>query len=442
MLQERYDLEKKLDGVLEEYNPNKKMRDVLKTQLGKHGILNSEFQQVWLRNTSLDGVELPLIYLLTKYLYERTGESSIETSKYFTETEIKDGDIYVREVVDETLEYPITFEDVLRCREDQYNFYLSIQQIKKLLDSKIITYNFDTQRSPKHKVNNDGGLIKVININRQAVKEITKDLLENNFITNCITFNLLQDGKDSFVYNEKKNELTILSGEVNVIDGFHRCLSMINALSINPNLEYITEVRFTNWGVEKCRNFIFQEDKKNKINKRYIQSVVNTGKWGNKVIGKLNDGNGDLKGKITTDFALVKINKAFTMFDFMSNAVDTLWDIKTNMDVSNLSNYLTDFFDHIIGYKAEDFVEDVGKSREKSVVTMPAMFIGYLSLAKKLQDDPNKYEKLEAFLNKTDFNIESQEWLKLNIINRSKKPTITLNKSNVKNIINYFNELV
>ncbi|WP_027399039.1 DNA sulfur modification protein DndB [Anaerovorax odorimutans] len=442
MLKERFELEKNLDSIITTYNANKKVADAVKKNMNKHNILTGEFQEIWFKNTPLDTIDEVTLYLLTKYLYEKTNEPSIKKEDYFTEVEIDDGNKYKKQIIDNTISYPIIFNNVLKGKDDQYILYLPIQKIKQLQDSSIITYNFETQRSPKHKLSKDGDLIKVANVNKQSVSEIADFFLEGRFIPNTITLNLLQDGNDEFGYNDKTNELVIASGQINIIDGFHRCLGIIKALGENPDLDYIMEVRFTNWDVQKCRNFIHQENIRNKINSKYIQSIININKWGNKVVNKINDGQGDLKGKITTDFTLIRMNKAFTMFDMMSNTIDMLWEIKTNMEVNNLANYLTNFFDYVIGYKVEDFIDDLKGSKSQSVVTMPAMFVGYLCVAKKLQHEEDWEKRLIDFLDNTNFDINNPEWVKIGIINKKLNPTISLTKSNLKNIISYFNEII
>ena len=441
MLQRREELESKLDSVISFYNQRKRVSNFVREAFKQHGIQGGDFQEIWSKNKSLDQIELPILYLFTKYIYEQTNDSNIDIKDYFTELEIKDGNNYYKELKSEELTYPIVFQNVLRCRDDQFIMYLSIQKIKALLDNQIITYNFDTQRQAKHIFDSSGELISVASINRESVKEITNNLLNKKFITNCITINLIQDGFDSLVYDPKKMELVINSGQINVIDGFHRCLSMLKAFGENPSLDYVSEVRFVNFDIQKCRDFILQEDKRNKIHSRYLSSL-NNDKWGNKAITKLNEGHSDLRNKITTDLFIFRSGKAYTMFDIMSNTIDLLWDFKSNMDVSNLTRWLSLFFDHIIGHMPEDFIEDVLGSREHSVITFPAMFVGYLALAKMLQDKENWKEVLFNLLDNADFGLSNPIWRKINIINSNDKPVVALNKSGIKNIVSYFEQLV
>jgi len=442
MFKDRSELEQNLNSIIIKYNGNKKLSEKIKKDIIQHGYSGGEIQQIWGQSKNLEEIDQALLYLLTKYLYEATNEGIIRFEDYFTETEIRDGNVFKREIINDKLTFPLFFKDVKKGNEDQFITYLSMQKIKQLIDDSVVTYNFDTQRSAAHKINSSGDIIKTINTNKTSIKEISDDLLNEKFIPNCLTFNLLANGYEEFNYDDKKQVLAISKGEINVIDGFHRCMGIIKALNINPNLTENFEVRFTNWNVDRCRQFIYQEDKKNKINTHYIKSIINTSKMGNKVVKLLNEGTSDINGKITSDITLIRKNKCYTMADMLSAAIDLLWDLKTNREVIELSNFLGDFFDVIIDYRKFDFLDNLEESRKSSVVTLPAIFIGYLAVAKQIQNLDNWQDKLYSILDNVNFRIENPIWEKLKIISSSKAPIFTLSKTNYKNIINHFVGLI
>jgi phosphopantetheine--protein transferase-like protein len=89
MKTDRQELEEKLDIIITTYNANKKLLNIVKDKVTSHGIAIGEFQSVWNKNKSLDLIDMPTLYLTTKYLYESTGESSIDPVTYFTNIEIE-----------------------------------------------------------------------------------------------------------------------------------------------------------------------------------------------------------------------------------------------------------------------------------------------------------------------------------------------------------------
>jgi len=441
MLRNRIELEKELNEIITINQDLRVASNAVKNLFIEKGISVAEFNDIWTKRKSLNDIDMPSLYVLTKSLFEITQNKNIKLEDWFTEVEIRDGNNYVREISEEEkIEYPIVIKNVLKGKEDQYMAYIQGSFIKLLFSSGKIPYNFDTQRNPKIKKDESDELIKTANINPESVMEIAKEMDDKTFITNCITLNILQDGTEKFEYNSKR-ELIIYSGQINPIDGFHRIQAMLVALAENPSLEYITEVRFTHWDVQKCRNFIFQEDKRNKIDKRYMNSIINVSKWGNKVISSLNESNSDIKGKIVTDITYIIKNKALTMFDIMSNTIDELYEIKTNKDMLDLSKWLGTFFDQIIGSYPDEFLSEIGETKLVSVINMPLTFVGYLTLSKVLQNESNWEDKLGEMLDRLDFSITNPQWDKLGII-KNNKAILTYSKPAMTKIINFFEKEV
>lgn len=443
MLKNREELEKILHNLILENSDLRIASNTVKKLFLDKGISASEFNDIWTFRKSLDSIDMPSLFLLTKGLYSLTDNKNIALEEWFTEVEIRDGNNYTSEIIEEEkIEYPINIENVLKGKDDQFIFYTSSKFIKLLYNSGKIPYNYDTQRNPKIKTDRKTKeLVKTININPDSVNKIAQEIEDNTFITNCITLNLLQDGTDSFEYNEKKRELIIKSGQINPIDGFHRIQGMLFALANDPDLEYITEVRFTNWDITRCRQFIGQEDKRNKIDKRYMNSVMNVTKWGNKVTSGLNSGIYDLRGKIVTDIKYINKGKALTMYDIMSNTIDELYDIKTNKEMVDTTQWIGSVFDVIIGTYPDQFISEIVKTKETSVINMPMMVIGYIALSKFLQHDEDWEEKLTIIMDSIDFNIENSLWEELGVV-KNKKQNITYTKPIMTRITDYFKKVV
>lgn len=443
MKKDREQLEVILNDIIIKNNTNKKIEKSLKDKLKEHNLNMGEFQSIWNKKEHIDSADEVLLYLMTKYLHELLQIEEINPEVFFTETEIADGDNYKREIISDIVDYPITFNNVIKVTDDQYITTLDIKKIKQLFESNIIVYNYETQRNPKYKQNKDGDLIKLPNVKTKAVEEISESMLNKTYLPNTITLNVFKNDNEIIVFDKKSRTLTIDNATINIIDGYHRMMGSISAIGKNPNLDATMEVRITNWDVHKARMFIKQENIRNKISTNYLDSVINVTKWGNKVVTKLNEGQGDLQGKIADDVILINKNKAFTMNNIMSDTIDTLWELKTNMDVSKLSNYLIEFFNYVIGLNVVDFVDDLNLSKKNSVITYPLMFVGYLSVAKQWQDDNNWQLKLEEFLNKVDFSVSNPTWDKLGIINTSNGRPVTLfNQAKLNHIIKYFSDMV
>lgn len=416
------------------FNANKKHLAYLKKSFIDHNIPLGELQDVWDGRISLDLVEEDVLFFLAKNIYELTKDEELGPSLYYTSSQIEHAEQHKRVRCDDAMEYPLIFDHVIRVKNDQYMTMITAQEIKRMHDQQIIVYNFDTQRNPKYKEDHEGQIIKIPNVNRNAVNEIAAKFLENKFITNTITLNILKNGMEEYAF--KNGKLIVHRGEINIIDGYHRNMGLMKALNQNPYLDYPMEIRITNWDVTQCQAFIYQESLRNKISPAYLKSV-NVSKWGNKVVSQINQSQSDLGGKIVVDYGLILHGKGYALASIMSDTIDYLWKIETNAEVTILSKYLQDFFDLLIYLNKSHFIHDIKQSRQESVITYPAMFSGYLALAHQWQEQ-NWEEKLSHFIQQMDDHIDCQIWQDIGIINKAKKPVTSLTKPKMKKIADYF----
>lgn len=199
-------------------------------------------------------------------------------SKYFEEKEIKKYSTYKYDT--KKLKFPLKFE-ATQISDTQWIGRITVKELINL--QSIIKYNTNTQRSLKRTTVNG---VEVYNIflNEKALNEITEAYLNKTYIPNTITLNIPEDV--DFEY--KEGNLIFKSLEaLDIIDGYHRYVAMIRAYSADSRFDYPMEVRWTVFGEDKARQFIWQEDQKTKMRK--IESAsFNQNNPGNQLINMLN----------------------------------------------------------------------------------------------------------------------------------------------------------
>lgn len=431
---DRKELENELRKIIIEYSFDKKVQQKIVKYFEEKNVLPGEILAILGGNIPLETISQVMLGALADAFYKVLRLEIINPERYFNEGEIKIIKEFKRNIKGME-KYPITFEDVLKVAEDHYITYAKAQDVVELYNKNIVIYNYKTQRNSKL-IEYKDKIIMQPNINWNSVKEMTEDMIKDRFITNFITLNLLQNGEDEFEYDEKNKTLTIYAGEINVLDGFHRSLAMINAIQQKPNLSYVTGVNITNFDVDKAIRFIIQEDKKNKINKRYLQSI-NPDKLANGVVQKLNESAmSDLKGKITNDITLIQQNKALTLTNIMADAIEYHYKLKTRKDVYQTAKWLIEFFDELIGCYPDEFIENIAETKKNSVINHKNIFIGYIALSKELQNADNWREKLYEVMLKIDFNKNNKIWEEIDLFRYEIK------KRTIKKISNYFVSLL
>ena len=142
----------------------------------------------------------------------------------------------------------------------------------------------------------------------------------------------------------------IKNGRLNVIDGFHRFVSIMSAMTFNPDLDMSFEVRITDYTQDEARQFMIQEDKRNKIAKSHITQIDETNRVRN-IIEKLNtQSTSELKGMIASNRSLLSQGVGVVTFDTIYNNMSHHFDIKDRLSEDLLYRDVEQFFNYIVPY--------------------------------------------------------------------------------------------
>ncbi len=421
--------------VLAKYTPDRNIMNKVNQELSDRNIRNS--RQLLGKMIPLETQKAEVIFILANALYNATDESDINPNEFFTEVEIADMKDYMGEER-EVIQFPLILENVMELGDNQWSTVVSIQELTSWYNSNLVNYNFETQRDPKYIERRDGSLIKKPNVNWDSVEDIYEKLIANLFHSNYITLNVLVNGEDDIAYDPDKKALIIRSGQIDVLDGFHRSLAMLKAIATNKNLNYKTGLMITNFNVQIANDFIRQEDKRNKIDERHIKSK-NDENLMNGIVTMLNTNpKSDMRGKIATDMILIQKNIAYTLNDIISDTMEIVFknDVKTRRDVNKVGEYLIKFFNEIYGIKYDDF-ENLKKSRESSMVANENIFMLYVVLAKFLHEKEDWRDKLESIMNSIDFSKDNPIWSKLKL----KTQRLTIDSRNINRINKYIESI-
>lgn len=433
MKKDRSILEDALIIVLSEYNLDKKVFYLIKNDLSEKGVSIGRTKGIFNKTIPLQTLDLPMLYWFTKSLYKATNENIISITKFFTDIEEKEfKDYKVQHGRDIDLkEGKLILENVTQVTDDQWTTVLTFKQIYELYEHNLIKYNSKTQRNLKTK-SIDNNILEKININKRSVNEIRDSILQGLFIPNTITLNLLKTGEEEVVYNDK-NRIIELNGEIDIIDGFHRSLAIIEAVRENKNIHGGMIISLVNIDIEKAQYYIVQEDKRNKINKDHIR-YLSQENLENQIVKILNENiKSELRGKITTDLISFKKNNAFVLFSTLAEAIKLEYEIKNQRESRKIAEFLIEFFNEVVGIFYDEF-QDIEKSRRNSIVTYSNTFIGFIAFSSQVYY--NKIDDWKILLENTlkiiDFDSQNEVWERLNMFEN--RPL----KKDYKEIINYF----
>lgn len=357
-------------------------------KLSKHGIEPGTLNEILVSNDKINELNEEELCLLAVAVSDAISDENIyDYKKYFTVSEINKSKKYKRERNELTL--PYTFHNVLQSSDQDYLTILSAKDIAALYNSGILTYNYESQRLPKRKILKNGQVKVEPTLNKKSVAEITQLMRDRKYRSNTIVFNILMDGTEQIDYDE--GDLTVISGQINIIDGFHRLQSILNILEEDPTYDGYMDVAIKYLDIEEARFYLGQINKMNKFDKTLVKSLMNL-ELSDKIVDRI-EKNSSLKGRISTNTTLIKKFGYLTNFAILSDAIKKIFEPQTNKDVIDYSKFLSDFFSYLIDSFKDEFSSDIktlNSIKNSSWINHHNTFVLYIVLAKKIYD---KYGK-------------------------------------------------
>lgn len=284
MLKSKNDVAKDLkDIIVEKCIGKKRETDYSQEVMGK---LNDKYNMPIIKAADIVALKIDLNILTEFELFCVIDTICPEKiKKYFTDIEIK-------KYSDSRFEFnEITFPlkiNMIKVRDNQYIGAISAKTLKEWGDAGLINYNQNTQRTMQHIIRGDKEYYR-ITLNQSAIRGICQLMENGNYISDDITLNIPDDDESSFSYNSDTMELKIEQLKAfDIIDGYHRYVSIVKECNLNPEFDYPMEIRITNYMESKAQQFIWQKDQKTKM-KKIDSDSMNQEKLSNRVISRLND---------------------------------------------------------------------------------------------------------------------------------------------------------
>jgi hypothetical protein len=432
-------LENELYRYFERFCRDKKVTQKIKDEFKERGISPAETQRILDTKILLKGVNPDIQYLLCKLFFEETNEENIKPEKYFNETEISRAESFKIEAKEQE-RYPIVFEKVEKVYDDLHSFYLNSQQVADLYAKNLIVWNKETQRQTKIK-NISGDFVEVPDINNTSISQITQRILKGKQKTNHINLNLLKNGEENYEYDAKNERLTIYYGEIDIADGAHRCFGINGAVRLNPDVKFKIGVYFTNYTAEEAREFIRQENIRNKIEKAHLETFDSENLSMTVALDLNTQPKCDINGKITTNKTNIDLGIALTTTDIMANSIKYEYDdsLKSNRDARLITEWLVKFFNELMGLYSDEFIINIKQTKDDSYINHENMFIGYIALSKELYGKEDWKDTLQKVMEKIDFSKDNSVWNEDNLNINSKK---NLSRPYIKKFCHYFKSMI
>lgn len=271
MLIERQTLETRLNDCLKEIGLNKAQLQKLKMLSIQEQMMPGDIQKIV--NNGIDGLHEKQLYKLCKLLFRIFKNDMINPNNIFSIEEINEFGLPSGISSNVQKLYPVYFNSVLQISDQDYLTIIDIKQLVRLYEQNLLVYNFSTQRNHKVKKSRSHGEIWIPRINRKSVNDIKTLLVQNLFLSDTITFNVVNDNNANLQYISDQQRLIIKSGEINILDGFHRLSAAMKAYYEYPGIDLKWQLSIKHYDVITARRYIAQINTMNKVPKKYLAQL-------------------------------------------------------------------------------------------------------------------------------------------------------------------------
>lgn len=386
----------------------------------------------------LPKIDVRFLYLLTSSIYKYRTTEKIKPLNYFTETEVKESVTFSGLMnLEERISLPQSLNKVIQVSNNSFITKMDIKELKKFTDAGLFFYDFESQREHRKIIRGDE-VILIPKVSQDSVEQIAEHLLNGTLVPTLLTFNAVvrtADNGDELLFNDKTDELVITKGtRIANIDGYHRMKGFQLALSKNPDLSFSFPVMFVNYTTRRAAEYIGQISKANPIELDWADQLSKS-KYADDVVENLQQDT-DLKGKITQTRHISHKRRELVSYRTLVDAIDEEFEMHTKADSMDVSEYLVDFFNYLVGSNEDAFINEIDSVNRVSVINENLMFSGYIVLARRMFENDIKVNKLRKILKDIDFNRENEMWEELGILKDGK-----IYKKSLKNIKDYFRKL-
>ncbi|GAB6930091.1 DNA sulfur modification protein DndB [Paenibacillus sp. JCM 10914] len=401
MFRDREELEKSLLIVLEEIKHDRKILELVNRELKKYSVTNGTINSIARGHERIASIETAKLCLICLAVHTITGIHSISPYEYFSEREVEESKkVSGRLQTNQVLKLPIQLEDVIMLELDHYITKVKMSDLVQMYHSQLITYDYETQRSPKFK-STKSGVLPVPDINKKSVEDISQHMLSETYLSDMLTLNVYSTEVEPILFNRQNKTLTINKGAIiSILDGFHRLQGGVRAVAINPDLDLDMILSVRSYDTDTAKKYFGQINTINVVKPQRLKELKSQS-YSDIVVKDLQK-NSDLKGRIASSSKISEIAGQLTTFDILSYAIDKVFEPKTTLEAKELSKYLVDFFNYLSGLFAQEFILNPNEYRE-SYINHPLMFAAYIQIAKQFKEQGIDLNKIKDRVEEIEF---------------------------------------
>lgn len=374
---ERENLDNLVTIAISDLHKNKilknRITEIARYELKKHFMYNKIIQLIN-KNTLVSSLTEKELYNFSNFMITHDLLKDVNLSDYYTDTEINEA------INDTPIEgydnsNGVIFNNMIYNNNEikpQFLGFISYQELAKMHESRVFTYNLATQRIPTT-INIRNRFEEIATVNQKSVDSICESVLNGTFEENMITLNIRLGAGERYVYKDSDKTLYIPLGvELDEIDGHHRISGIHKAWLKNKDIKGTMAIMIKHLSTSQAREFIRQETKGNANSKDEIE-IYNSNTNMYKLIDEINrysNQNNLFFNKISID---EEVNDPIVFYQIFATEMYNSWNevlVKTNSkDIFKMRNFICDFYSIVYDTFMEKFkVNNLNELKNKDVM--------------------------------------------------------------------------
>ena len=216
-------------------------------------------------------------------------------------------------------------------------------------------------------------------------------ILNSRYYPDTISLNILYGENDELEYADNSNQLTIFSGRIDILDGFHRLSGIVAAIEHNSDLNLKIQVAIKNYTLQEAKEYFAQINTINKVSESRIKQLAQS-----RTADKITDNlikRSQLKDKIS--FNTHKSNLHLTTYSYLADSIDEIFPNLDKKQELLITEHLINCFDYLLAF--------YDNRLESGDMNNQYFFYLYLLIFKKMYEGKIKTDQINLYIDRIDF---------------------------------------
>jgi len=363
-------------------------------RLSKYNIIPGTINKTMLNaDEMLKEMDKKMIGIMMQELYEETADERLNPEHFFNAAEIRLA-LHHKADITPSATLPYTFESKFVKVDDQdYVGRITGEELLKLVDARLVGYNFEAQRNPVYKNNS---VVMEPSINKKSVTEISGYIGSDHYLPDTITLNIYSEQVQPYAYNEKKMTFTVNRDVgIDILDGFHRIRGLELARTMGKSTDVVFNLALKSYDNETARRYFARISKINPVSKARI-AELEMKRSADRIVGMLQKGEA-LRGWVASSDKVLRIGHHYTTTSILAEAIHLCYEEQDYAAAIKTYKYLEQFFNYLMSYYAERL-----QGRD-DYFSHPLSFAGFVYVSKFLQEHRIEVSRLNDYVDRIDF---------------------------------------